>query len=155
MQNNEFSNDNTQFVLSYELLSLLRWLAEHDAEKLKKLITKALANGLQEDVNRARKNRDEEQVLEEIQHGMLDFFNLLEILLAEAMDEQTMHKAMQKNLMPAIDQIDATICDDATVRTSIERATAKIEHNSKENPKDILFKELLKRWKPVNKNAFN
>jgi len=156
MNNNEFSNDNnTQFVLSYELLSLLRWLADHDAEKLKKMISKALSLGLKEEVNRARQGKTEEQTLEEIQHGILDFFGLMEVLLHEAMSENAVQTAMQKNLMPAIEQIDSAVCDDATVRTSIEKATAKIEHNPQENPKEVLFKELLKRWKPQNKNILN
>ncbi len=41
---NEFIQDDTQFVLSYELLCLLRWLTEHDAEKLKKIIAKAITS---------------------------------------------------------------------------------------------------------------
>jgi len=155
MNNNEFSGDNTQFVVSYELLSLLRWLADYDAEKLKKIISKAMASGLKDEVNRVRHSKSEEQTLEEIQHGIIDFFGLLEALLHETMSEQAVQTAMQKNLMPAIDQIDSAICDNATVRMSIEKATAKIEHNPKENPKELLFKEILKRWKPQNKNILN
>ena len=156
MNNNEFSNDNnTQFVLSYELLALLRWLVEHDAEKLKKLIVKALASGLKDDVLRARQGRTEEQTLDEIQHGILDFFGLLEVLLHEAMSESAVQTAMQKNLMPAIEQIDSAICDDATLRSSLEKVTSKIELNPDENAKELLFKELLKRWKPQNKNILN
>lgn len=155
MNNNEFSHDNAQFVLSYELLALLRWLADHDADKIKKIIAKALASGLKDEVNRAREGRNEEETLEEIQHGIIDFFGLLEVLLHETINEHAVQKAMQKNLMPSIDQIDSTYCDNATVRTSIEKATAKIEHNPKENPKELLFKELLKRWKPANKNILN
>lgn len=155
MNNNEFSQDNAQFVLSYELLALLRWLADHEADKIKKMIAKALASGLKDEVNRARESRNEEEILEEIQHGIIDFFGLLEVLLHETINEQAVQTAMQKNLMPSIDQIDSTICDNATVRTSIEKASAKIEHNPKENPKELLFKELLKRWKPANKNILN
>ena len=66
MNNNEVSNDN-QFVLSYELLALLRWLAEYDVEKLKKLISKAVASGLKDQVSRLRESRNEEQTLEVIQ----------------------------------------------------------------------------------------
>src|SRR3972149_2629664 len=106
--NDGFSGENSQFVLSYELLCLLRWFVDHDADKLKKLITKAI-------------------------------------------NEQAVKKAVEKNLMPAIDQIDSTICDDATVRFSIEKAATKIDHNPMENPKELLFKELLKRWKQSNK----
>ena len=112
MNNNEFSNDNAQFVLSYELLSLLRWLAEHDAEKIKKIINKSLSAGLKDEVNRARAGKTEEQTLQDIQHGIIDFFGLLEILLHESMSEAAVQTAVQNNLMPSIDQIDSAICDD-------------------------------------------
>lgn len=154
MNNNEFSHD-TQFVLSYELLCLLRWLVEYDAEKIKKIIAKAMASGLMNEVNYIRQHKNEEQTLQEMQHSIVDFFSLLEVLLHETANEQAVQKAVQKNLMPAIDQIDTAACDDATVRLSVEKATAKIEHNPKENPKELLFKELLKRWKPQNKNILN
>src|SRR5437773_3055782 len=98
MNNNEFSNDNAQFVLSYELLSLLRWLTEHDAEKIKKIIAKALTSGLKEELNHARHARNEEEALDEIQHGIIDFFGLLEILLHETLSEHAVQTAMQKNL---------------------------------------------------------
>ena len=40
MNNDSFSHDgNTQFALSYELLHLLKWLEQHDIEKLKKIIS--------------------------------------------------------------------------------------------------------------------
>ena len=53
MNNDSFNNNNNsaqQFVISYELLCLLRWLLEHDVEKLKKMVSKALAPGLKEDI---------------------------------------------------------------------------------------------------------
>jgi hypothetical protein len=156
MNNNSFSNDNNaQFVLSYELLCLLRWLVDNDAEKLKKLVSKAVASGLKENILKARDGQCQDHMNEDIQHSILEFFSLLETLISESMNEQAVQKVLEKNLMPAIDQIDSTICDDATVRFSIEKATAKFEHNPKENPKDLLFKELLKRWKPHNKNILN
>ena len=74
---------------------------------------------------------------------------MLDALIIETMNEQAVQRAMEKNLLPAIDQIDSNECDNATVRFSIEKATSKYEHNPKENPKELLFKELLKRWKPT------
>ena len=160
MDNNSFSNDNTQFVLSFELLYLLRWLVEHDAEKLKKLVSKALAAGLKEEISEARelkKNNatNEEHLIEDIQHSIIEFFGILETLLVETLNEQEDQRIIQRNLMPEIDQIDTTFCDDTIVRTSIEKATAKLEHNSKQNPKELLLKELLRLWKPANKNSMN
>lgn len=156
MNNNDFSNDNTQFVLSYELLYLLQWMVYNDAEKLKKIIAKAYSSGLKYDIQRMHEGwTAEEQTMEEIQNGIVEFFGLMEVLLQEVISEQAVHHAVQKNLMPTLDQIDTAVCDDSVVRSTLEKATAKIEHNPGENPKDLLFKELLKQWKPHDKNTLN
>ena len=55
MDNDSFNHDegsNNQFVISYELIALLRWLLENDTDKLKKIITKAYASGLKDDIHR-------------------------------------------------------------------------------------------------------
>ncbi|HZW61436.1 MAG TPA: hypothetical protein VFF04_04365 [Candidatus Babeliales bacterium] len=158
MENNNNSssiNQNTnQFVLSYELLSLLQWMVEHDAQTLKNLIAHALKAGLKQEIQRSDL-KNTTQTLEGAQYSVLEFFSLLEALIAETINEHAVQSALEKNLMPAIDQIDSTHCDDATVRRSIEKATAKLEHNPHDNPHDILFKELLKRWKPSKKTVVN
>jgi hypothetical protein len=162
INNNDSSNNNNQFVISYELLCLLRWLTEHDAERLKKIISRAVVIGLKDELlkmehffDKHKKDMPEaEHNLEEIQYSIVEFFGLLEALLIESLNEHAVQQAVEKNLMPAIDHIDATVCDNDTVRTSIEKATSKSEWNSKENAQEILFKELLKRWKP-QKNVMN
>lgn len=150
----EITEKGTQFVLSYELLALLRWLVEHDADRLRKIIGKAVASGLQEELHKIE-HRDEQSLNEEVQHSITDFLGLLESLLLEVVSEHVKHRARHQNLMPALDQIDSTICDDTTVRCSLEKATAKIDHNPDADPKDLLFEELLKRWKPTNKHVKN
>lgn len=154
MNYNQLPDDNTQFVLSYELLCLLQWLVEHDANKFKKIIAKAVANGLHKKIQQVD-NTAELTITDDMHHNIIDFLELLEEFLLEAINEHVAQKAREKNLLPAIDQIDLTACDDATVRSSIEKATKKVEHNPNTNPKEQLFKELLKRWKPHNKNTMN
>lgn len=152
--NNEFMQDDTQFVLSYELLCLLRWLTEHDAEKLKKIIAKAITSEeLSEEMKRVDKPDTIAQA-DNIHYNIVDFLSLLESLLLESISEQLDKKARQKNLMPAIEQIDSSICDSSIVRCSLEKTASQIEYNPKLNPKEQLFKELLKRWKP-EKNMLN
>ena len=154
---NPNNNNTQQFVISYELLCLLRWLLENDTPKLKKMVSKALASGLTEDIKQFEQLGDvnaDPVMIEEIQHSIIEFFSMLETLLIESIKEQAVQKAVEKNLMPTIDHIDSTICDDATVRSSVEKATARSEMHPKENAQDLLFKELLKRWKP-SKNMMN
>jgi hypothetical protein len=155
MINDEFSEYNTQFSISYELLCLLRWLIEHDADKLKKIIAKAINSGeLQEEMQKIE-NPNELALNSDVQNSIIDFFGLLEGLLTESINEQVEKRAREKDLMPAIDQIDSAICDDATVRFSLEKATSELAHNPDQNPKEKLFQELLKRWTPHNKNTMN
>jgi len=148
------SETSNQFVLSYELVCLLQWLMDHDAHKLKKIVSNALSAGLQDELQKT----DALELpgdLEEIQESLIEFFGMLEALLLESMHEHAVKKALEKNLMPSIDQIDSTVCDDATVRFSVEKATSNIDNNPEKNPKELLFKELLKRWKPNKKTILN
>lgn len=141
-------NDN-QLTVSYELLYLVQWLLENESDELKKLINHALENGLKQDLQTA--TNSELKNTEDIQYSIVDFLSLLETLLHENISEQNMRRIMEKKLMPAIDNIDNKECDKATVDFSVEKATSKIENNPEQNPQEILFKELLKCWKPNKK----
>jgi len=142
-----YNNSDDQLVLSYELLCLLRWLIEHDAERLKKVISKSLASGLNKEIQQ-RANQDA-QIFD--QQNVIEFFGLLEALMIEAQSELCMKTAYQKKLWPAIEMIDSSV-DHATVRSTIEQSTTHIERNPEENPKEILLRELLKNWKPHQPN---
>jgi hypothetical protein len=80
---------------------------------------------------------------------------LLESLLHEAINEQALKKLTEKKLLPALDHIDKTVCDDSYIQFSIEKASSKLETNPKQNPQEVLFKELLKCWKPHKKASVN
>ena len=153
MFDNDQFNQTNQFVITYELLSLLLWIIEHEDETLVKIVKKAFASGLQDEMKREQPVNDE-QLLEEAQQGIIDFFGMLESHMLEVMHERSVQRALEKNLLPAIDHIDTAICDDATVRMSVEKATSSIQ-DSNETAKEVLYKELLKRWKPGKNQSFN
>ncbi len=146
--------NNSQFVLSYELLILLRWLIDHDENKIKKIIGNALKSGLQEELQ-LLDNTEDVAELNELQHSITDFLSILESLLIETTSEHIKEKARQQKLLPSVDKIDTTLCDDTTVRFSLEKATSELANNPDANPKELLFKELLKRWQPTDKNIKN
>ena len=148
------NSSNNQFVVSYELLALLHWLIEHEADKLKKIISKTYRAGLHNEIHKID-SISPTQPTNEIQSTIIEFFSLLEALLLESINEKAVQKVVEKNLMPTIDQIDSSVCDSAMVRFSIEKATSTMDLNPKEDPQDVLYKELLKRWKPSKKNDFN
>lgn len=153
MNNKDSFSSNGHFALSYELLCLMQWLLEHEQEKLKKIIVKSLDSGLREELKRIDETMitqtADPHISEEMQYAVVEFFGLLENLLSESLNEQAVKKAFERNMMPAIEQIDTTLCDNATVKDSIEKATKKIEMSPSENPKELLCKELIKRWRPL------
>ncbi len=146
--------NNSQFVLSYELLVLLRWLIDHDENKIKKIIGNALKSGLQEELQ-LLDNAENVAELNELQHSITDFLGILESLLIETTGEYIKEKARQQKLLPSVDRIDTTLCDDTTVRFSLEKATSELADNPDANPRELLFKELLRRWQPTDKNIKN
>lgn len=147
INNDGFSKEsNGQFVLSYELLCLFRWLVEYHADDLKPIIAKALTNGLKDELDMMDK-AEQLPAIEDVQFSIVDFFSLLENLLLDGIDESVEQQAQQQDLMPAIDKIDTTVCDNETVRFSLERVTSLLKDNPSTNMKRALFEEILKRWK--------
>jgi hypothetical protein len=127
----------------------------HDADKLKKIIDKALVSGLKAQLQKESIHAEHAGDLEEIQENIIDFFGMMESLLAESLHEHAVKRALESDLMPSIDQIDSTVCDNAIVRSCVEKATSNIERNPHANPKELLFKELLRRWKPNKESTLN
>ena len=148
----EITDKDEQFAISYELLCLLRWLVENDGDKLKKMITRAVGRGFNEKIEQIH-TYSESEALEDAHENMIEFFSALEAMLVETIQKQAVNQAYEKKLMPAIEQIDATACDDIVVQVSLERAHSKIAHNPDKNPQEILLKEILKNWKPTKKQA--
>lgn len=144
-------DNNNQFVVSYELLQLLQWLIDYEQEPLKKLITRSLHNGLQNHLNNPMLNPKNQQSIEELQLNVVDFFALLEVMMHEIVNEDEVTNILQRTMLPAIDHIDSSMCDNNTMAVSIAKARTAVENKTGENPKDVLCKELLKRWKPSKK----
>lgn len=148
---NDLPNGNAQFTISHETLILLRWLVEYHADELKALIDKALRSGLHETFS----DNTELVPIQDSHESIIDFFNLLELLLMESTDEHAIQKAQESNLQPTIDQIDSTLCDTMTVQSSIERAATTLKDHPESNARELLFKELLKRWTPHKQQLLN
>lgn len=144
-------NDN-QLTVSYELLYLMQWLFEHESDSLKKIIAQALEKGLYKDI-KLQDSASEMKDASELQNSIVDFLALLEALLQETINEKNLKHLMEKQLMPALDHIDNHACDQATVDFSVEKTTSRLEQNPQGNAQEILFKELLKCWKPNKKTA--
>jgi len=77
------TNDKGHFMISYELLRLIRWLIEHDQEGLKRLVEKAFDHGLAQEITELQ-YFGETHTVDELQGHVVEFFALLEALLAES-----------------------------------------------------------------------
>jgi hypothetical protein len=147
-----FSNNDgdnaSQFVLSFELLTLLAWLIEHDADKLQKIVDKALTSGLAQKLRRSDPREQTEEITEQARYNIIEFFGLLETVLSTAFHKNTFKCVTEKNLLPALDHIDSTICDRETIRDSLEKTATKLQNHPSDNPEKILFEEILRSWKP-------
>lgn len=155
MNQGPFDNDN-QFVVSYELLQLIKWLLEFEQEALKKVIQKAISTGFQEKNNKKISGMIDSQSNQEIQFAIIDFFTMLEILLYESINENKIKNTFQKNLVPAVNNIDSKVYNNYDVKT-LNASINKAKNNSttKDSAKEIFCKELLKRWKPTKKTIIN
>lgn len=154
MKKNTLDNNNGQFVLSYELLYLLQWLVEHESETIKKLIHKAIKQGYRQQADRTN-DFVELQVSDAIQQSIVEFLGMMDAMLIDASQEQDVNKVLHHSLIPAIKHIDSSICDSNMVESSVEKATAHVKLHPEQNAQELLFKELLRRWKPHKKNGLN
>ena len=149
-------NNNGQFVLSYELLYLLQWLVDHEAEALKKIIARAVRQGFRESIVKTHDTIELQTSDTQIQNSIADFLGLLDVLLLETTNELGVKKSVERNLIPALKHLDATVCTNEMVESSLVKASSKLdEDSSKETLQDALLKELLKQWKPDKKSFLN
>jgi len=148
------SFDEDHFMVSYELLQILQWFLEHEQEALKDLLAYALSNGLQGELERVARIKNNQHDLHPLKGSIVDFFSLIEALVYEIKHEQDTQQVTQRALVPMIDKIDRAHCaDQSAMKISIAKATAAAQNIRGSNPKEVLCKELLKRWKPSKKMA--
>lgn len=153
MNKNNFDPEN-QCELSYQLLYLLRWLAEYETPALKKLVTHAVQQGLGHYLTQSDSvmNGKDNNLL---QTSIIDFLDLLDAILHETLNEHNMQKALQQNLMPSVHKIDSNVCGSSTLLSSLEKTTARLEQQPKANAQELLYKEILRQWKPSKKRLMN
>lgn len=139
-----FDNQGDQFVISHELLHLLRWIVENHGPQLQALITSAHMHQR----NDAAQNNNGAFDYEEAQVHVIDFLTLMEEMLHEIRHEDETQVRLARQLLPALDQIDQTACDNEIVRSSAESATQRARRHPDQDAQQVLFKEILRRWKP-------
>ncbi len=140
------NSTNHQLIVSPELLMLLEWLIENEQEGLKKLVAKAL---------KQIPHLNQPKKAEDMQHAVVDFLSLLDTVLAQAHYEQELNAAHHATIFPTAKHIDSSVCDTETISSLIAKATKTLELDTQANAKEVLCKELLKRWKPNKQSQHN
>lgn len=153
--NNLFDQNDGHLILSHDLLKLLQWLIDHEAEALRKLVEKAVEQGFSREYAMSDDAIEVHIAGDSIQQSVIEFLGLMDTLLIDITNDKVVNRVVNRTRMPVLDHIDSTICDDQTLQTSIERAQSKLEHNPQANLQDLLLQELLKRWKPAKKQVTN
>lgn len=154
--NNYFALEDGQFIVSNELLVFLQWLVQNEPEALKKLVKRAMKQGLGATIEKEKLLLSDEQP--DLHEVVTDFFSILDIVIAEAHSAWCEEKESQEAREPqflnsATDHIDCTVCDNEIVELSVARASQALKRNTKLNAEETLYKELLKNWSPRNKNV--
>lgn len=142
--------DTDQLVITPELLAIMQHIVDKYPHKLKQLMAHAYQTQDRREVEALR-----ESSLPQAQSNILEFLGLMEFLLDEVSREHELTSNMQHHLMPSIQHIDTSACGSNVVDASVEQATNKIKQNPRSNPQEVLYKELLKRWKPAKKSLPN
>lgn len=144
MNFNQF--DDNQFTISPELLTVMAHIVDEHPQDLQALIQKA-----QRSLGAGHKELDDSFA----QDCIIDFLSLMELFAYQAKQEVEVDTHIAKQIMPAIDHIDGKACDHEIVASSVEHASAqKIKHPNI-NAQEVLYKELLRRWKPAKKTVMN
>jgi hypothetical protein len=150
--------ENSQLVVSYELLQFLRWVVTTEPESLQVLMRQSLEAKSGHGSSSSSLLEDTPSH-EELQRSVIDFFDLLENKLQEiihAVDHDA--KPAEQALSPTVNSIDSSLCDENTVAVSIAHATSQLTQLSMGTPqhaKEMLYKELLKNWRPRNKHLLH
>jgi hypothetical protein len=138
---NTFDNDGDQLLVSPHLLLFLSWLLDQEQETLRRLVAQAHNQN-------ALGTTYEDVTDEDLHQNITDFFSVLEAFVSDELGLEQ-HKPLQ---IAALRQIDA---DDTLVALSAAKMTHMIKKDPTGDPKEVLCKELLKRWKPSRKIVQN
>lgn len=143
MANNErFESD--QLVLTPELLAFMhRIMSEHERE-FRNLASKILA----------KKPIDPTIIPPQAaQEVIVGFFSMMDDILEETYQTNEIAAHTQRQLLPSLEHIDCTNLDPQAVMTSVQRATDVAQNMPNVDAQEVLYQELLNRWKPSKKTA--
>ena len=167
---------SAQISLSFELVSLLNWLLRHEKTMLNTMVKHALERGFAEELEKidpSTANADSE----ELYNTVLDFLDHLEHTVIKNLETVNVDNKTKDAIMPTLQKLEGDNLDQKTLWLSMQQTKARIlkaqqtrtqkvtaENNPRQETKvieqtqqanEILFEQLLKNWKPTNKETMN
>jgi hypothetical protein len=147
MMPEKISQEQGQFSISHELVLLLEWLVMHKRDQLKSLIKKSVHQGLSEYIqHEADGVKELDQAL--LYYAVVDFFDTIELMLHEVMNEEREKEASKSNLLKSMRQFDS-IVDKHMIHASLSKIVKQVTATPDQGTKEQLLKEVLLRWKPT------
>jgi hypothetical protein len=154
----------TQISLSLELVYLINWMLTHQRSQLSALIKQAVAQGLLEELS-ALDEVETTQSADFLYATLTNFLDFLEKNLVKQLETINVKQEAQDIVLPALRKVDMNNLDFKTVWSSMQQTKVRLEtpKASQRAPQtpvsqdaaEILFEELLKNWKPTNKETVN
>jgi hypothetical protein len=171
---------STQISLSLELISLLSWLLKHEKTALSNLVRNALEHGFAEEIDQID-NTVDNGVNEDLYNTVLDFLDYLEDNLIKNLENIQVDHKTKDTIMPTIQKLEGDSLDYKTLWMSMQQTKARMNKATRKeitaeaksvvtepslqatepalqapkNANEILFEQLLKNWKPRNKETLN
>ncbi|MFA5306135.1 MAG: hypothetical protein WC365_01660 [Candidatus Babeliales bacterium] len=153
----------TQISLSLELVYLINWMLTHQRSQLNALVKQAIKKGFIEEL--ATIDEAETQSTDFLYATLTDFLDYLEKNLIKQLETVTVSQETKDNVVPALRKVDMNNLDFKTVWSSMQQTRARLgspstpqlapTNNEVQNATEILFEEILKNWKPTNKETVN
>ena len=164
----------TQISLSFELICLISWLLKNDKAMINTLVKHALDNGFVEEIAKIDAENHGE-VAENMYSNLVTFLEYLEKTLLKNLENVQFDHKTKDAIFPTLQKLETDNLDFKTMWLSMQQTKARV---SRANPKvttlinnpsarqrndhivsadaaGILFEELLKHWKPNNKETVN
>lgn len=138
-------------VVSQELLTLLEIIMSNHPDELKRFLAHVLA----QQGATGRETPLMAQNNDDAHEQIVNFLSMLEMLMYEIKTDSSVQAIVQRHQMPALQQIDHSDCDEDTIASSVIKANSTLEKHPGMNPDEVLYKELLRRWKPSKKTSVN
>ncbi len=136
--------EDSSFSISAELLMLMAHIVDEHPHDLQELVHKAQQTlATKQDVPNDP----------DIHENIIDFLSLMEAFAQQAYHDVEADTLLTRQILPAVDHIDQNTFESDAVSASIEHATNQKVKNPKINAQELLYKELLKRYKPSKKTS--